>query len=89
MTAMLDAEHVFVESDDAAQVRFEAPHPHIRFVKIVDKNGVIHLIPWDHLDDAEKAIMTNKELYKDTIEGLRAFERGEGVSSDWLFDDDE
>lgn len=39
------------------------------------------MLPWDSLDDAEKALLTNNQVQKDTLDGLAALERGEGVSS--------
>jgi hypothetical protein len=75
-----------LEADKDAEVHVAASRPGAQFVKVVDADGSIHLIPWEVLDDAEKAILSHPKLRHDTIEGLKAFQRGEGVSSDWLFD---
>ena len=77
-----------IEADEAGKFHVDAPQAHARFVQIVARDGAILLLPWDSLEDAEKALLTNDQLQKDTLEGLAAFESGEGVSSDWLFDDE-
>ncbi|MGO8962142.1 hypothetical protein [Mycobacterium sp.] len=93
MTVVVDrdghGEPTRIAADEDAQFRVPAPGPGAVFVKVVDADGSIHLLPWDALDDAEKAILSDPQLRRDTLDGLDAFARGEGVSSDWLFDSDE
>jgi hypothetical protein len=58
-------------------------------VKVVDADGSIHLLPWESLDDAEKAMLRDARLRGETLDALKEFQRGEGVSSDWVFDSEE
>ncbi len=78
-----------LEADQSAEFHVRAPHAGAVFVKVVDADGSIHLLPWESLDDAEKAMLRDARLRGETLEALNAFQRGEGVSSDWLFDSDE
>lgn len=78
-----------LEADQSAEFHVRAPHPGAVFVKVVDADGSIHLLPWETLDDAEKAMLSDPRLRQETLDGLNAFQRGDGVSSDWLFDSDE
>ncbi|MDX1870965.1 hypothetical protein SBI67_02420 [Mycolicibacterium sp. 120266] len=89
MTAAIsyDSESEIVETGDAPEVRIEAP-AHTKFVKIVESDGTIRLVPFALLDAAERAILEDAALYTQTRRGLAAFSAGKGVSSDWLFDDE-
>ncbi|SPM38561.1 hypothetical protein MNAB215_738 [Mycobacterium numidiamassiliense] len=78
-----------LQADQSAEFHVAAPHPGAVFVKVVDADGSIHLLPWETLDDAEKAMLRDARLREETLEALDAFQSGEGVSSDWLFDSDE
>lgn len=78
-----------IEADDSANLHLQAAHAHERFVKVVSKDGSIHLYPFAHLHSGERAVFENSELYRDTAEALAAFKHGGGNSTDWLFDDDE
>jgi hypothetical protein len=75
-----------LEADHSAEFHVPAPHPGAVYIKVVDADGSIHLLPWESLDDAEKAMLSDPRLREETLEALSAFQRGEGVSSDWLFD---
>lgn len=90
MTAAMsyDSPSEIVETGDRAEVRIEAP-AHTKFVKITEADGTIRLIPFSLLDDAERAIMEDQDLYRQTRAGLKAFQEGRGVSSDWLFENDD
>lgn len=92
MTVLLDrdehGEPTQIAADEAAQFHVPAPEPGAVYIKVVDADGSIHLLPWDALDDAEKAMLTDTQLRKDTLEALDAFKRGEAISSDWLFADE-
>jgi hypothetical protein len=56
---------------------------------LVSQEVVLEVFPSVRLSDAERALLEDDQLRNDTIEALRAAVRGEGVSSDWLFSDDE
>lgn len=47
------------------------------------------LVPFALLDAAERAVLEDPDLYRQTRQGLEDFTAGNGVSSDWLFADDE
>lgn len=89
MTAAIsyDSESEIVETGDAPEVRFNAP-AHTKFVKIVEADGTIRLVPFTLLDDAERAILECDGLYHEIRAGLKQFAAGERVSSDWLLDDE-
>ena len=90
MTAAIsyDSESEIVETDAESRLHLTAREPHQKFVQIHEADGTIRLVPFDVLDDAERAIMENPELYRQTRQGLADFVAGNGVSSDWLFDDE-
>lgn len=75
-----------VESGEDA--RLDVSVAHARFLKIQDEDGSIHLIPWDHLSDGEKALVLSPQLWEDTNAGLRSYAAGSGVTADWLFADE-
>ncbi|HOB50588.1 MAG TPA: hypothetical protein PKK01_14935 [Mycobacterium sp.] len=89
MTAVIsyESESEIVDTGDRAEVRLAAP-AHTKFVKIVDSDGTIRLVPFALLDDAERAILENRGLYDEIRTGLKQFAAGERVSSDWLLDDE-
>jgi hypothetical protein len=91
MTAAIsyESESEIVETDDESRLHFTAGEPHRKYVRIVETDGTIRLVPFDLLDDAERAIFEDSELYRHTRQGLADLVAGRGVSSDWLFADDE
>ncbi|MEJ9078598.1 hypothetical protein WKY82_09275 [Gordonia malaquae] len=76
-----------VRTDDAS--RLTLSEPNFQYVKVEDADGTIRLIPWSALHESERAILEDPDLYDQTHRGLENFMHGRGVSSDWLFDDDE
>lgn len=84
-----ESESKIIEADGASQLLVGADQPHRRFVKIIEADGVIRLVPLDLLHESERAILENEELYSQTRQGLEDFKAGKSVSSDWLFADDE
>jgi hypothetical protein len=91
MTAAIsyESDSEIVETDDDSRLHFSAGEPHRKYVRISERNGTIRLVPFDLLDEAERAILDNPELYRQTRQGLADFAAGLGVSSDWLFANDE
>ena len=90
MTAAIryDSESEIVETGDATEVVIGVP-AHTKWVKITESDRTIRLVPFDLLDEAERALLSDRELYRQTRQGLADFSAGKGVSSDWLFADDE
>jgi hypothetical protein len=84
-----DSDSEVLDSGDSLEVKIDVSHRHAKFVKITEHDGTIRLVPFELLDDAERAIMENRQLYADTRAGLADFAAGRRVSSDWLFQDDE
>lgn len=89
MTAAIsyDSESEIVESGDAPEVQIGVP-AHTKFVKITESDGTIRLVPFALLDDAERAILDDPELYRQTRRGLAEFAAGKRASSDWLLADE-
>ena len=74
-----------IEADEHSELRMTAHHPHSRFVRIEEPDGTIRLVPFELLDEAERAIMENHDLYVQTRRGLDQLVEGKYESSDWLF----
>lgn len=74
-------------SDNAGHITFNVSIPNARYVKLLDGSGGFHFLPWDRLDDEEKALLENDQLREDTLAGLKEIQTGEGMSTDWLFAD--
>ncbi|MCV7049762.1 hypothetical protein H7H82_03935 [Mycobacterium heidelbergense] len=83
-----ESESEIVESDSDSRLHLTAREPHQKYVRIVEENGTIRLVPLDQLHESERAILLNPQLYADTRAGLQEFSRGERVSSDWLLSDE-
>ncbi|MDV7194033.1 hypothetical protein [Mycolicibacterium fortuitum] len=83
-----DSKSEVFETGDESAVSVTLP-AHTKYVKITDSDGSVRLVPFDLLDDAERAILENDGLYEAVRTGLKEFAEGKSVSSDWLFDDDE
>ncbi|MFT3714454.1 MAG: hypothetical protein QM774_00495 [Gordonia sp. (in: high G+C Gram-positive bacteria)] len=79
-----ESESTVVTTD--AESRLQLDEPDTDYVKIVETDGTIRLIPVALLHESERAILEDEDLYAQTKLGLGAFEAGERVSSDWLFD---
>ncbi|MGW5338714.1 hypothetical protein NXT08_07975 [Rhodococcus pyridinivorans] len=77
-----------IESDDRSELHVASQEPHERYVKTVDSEGVIKLIPISLLHESERVLLEDRELYEQTRRGLEDFVAGKGVSSDWLFADE-
>jgi len=75
-------------SEQEAQEEGAVVPAHTKYVKITDSDGSVRLVPFNLLDDAERAILENDGLYKAVRAGLKEFAEGKSVSSDWLFDDE-
>ena len=91
MTAAInyESESDIVETDAESRLHLLAGQPFRKYVRIVEDDGTIRLVPFDLLDEAERAILENPELHRQTRQGLTDLAAGQGVSSDWLFADDE
>jgi hypothetical protein len=89
MTISYDADSEIVETDDDSRLQINPGQPHRKYVRIIEEDGTIRLVPYELLDGAERAIMEDRELHRQTRQGLSDFAAGEGVSSDWLFANDE
>ena len=83
-----DSESEVVETDAESRIRLPDAQPHQKYVQMHESDGTIRLVPFSMLDDAERAVLENPELYRQTRQGLADFAAGKSVSSDWLFADE-
>ena len=90
MTAMIsyESESKIVETDSESQLLVAGRGPHQKYVRIVESDGTIRLVPLDRLHESERAILENEGLYNEIRAGLKQYAAGERVSSDWLLDDE-
>ncbi|MCV7316324.1 hypothetical protein H7J77_12335 [Mycolicibacillus parakoreensis] len=79
-----ESESQIVETDSESRLTMDAPHR--KYVRIIEADGTIRLVPLDRLHESERAILENRQLYADTHKGLKEFAEGKRVSTDWLFD---
>lgn len=82
-----ESESEIVETDADSQLHLRGDKPHEKYVRIVEGDRTIRLVPLDLLHESERAILENRQLYEDTRRGLEEFAAGQRVSSDWLFED--
>jgi hypothetical protein len=90
MTAAIsyDSESDIVETDAESRLHLLADEPHRKYVRIIEADGTIRLVPLDLLHESERAILEDPELYASVRTGLQEFTEGQRVSSDWLFDNE-
>lgn len=84
-----ESESEIVETDANSQLHLRAERPYEKYVRIVEHDGTIRLVPLARLHESERAVLENRQLYGDTRRGLQEFAEGKRVSTDWLFDNDE
>lgn len=83
-----ESESDIVETDADSQLHLRANRPYEKYVRIIDDDGTIRLVPLALLHESERAILENRQLYADTRQGLKEFAADERVSTDWLFEDE-
>lgn len=88
MTAAIsyESESDIVETDADSNLHLRAGSPYQKYVRIIEDDETIRLVPLALLHESERAILENQQLYDDTRQGLNEFAAGESVSTDWLFE---
>jgi hypothetical protein len=75
-----------VQADAESKVPVPGALPHAQYAVLLGKDGNIHLIPLDHLDEDERALYLDPQLLQDTIAGLNDAAEGRVKSLDWVLD---
>ncbi|RIS84050.1 hypothetical protein [Mycobacteroides abscessus] len=83
-----ESESSIVSADGHAELRLHTS-PNAKYVKVIEPEGTIRLVPLALLHESERALLEDAELYRQTRQALAEYAAGERVSSDFLFADDE
>ncbi|UEA22796.1 hypothetical protein LK464_15030 [Mycobacteroides abscessus subsp. abscessus] len=84
-----ESESSIVSADGHAELRLHTAAPNAKYVKVIEPEGTIRLVPLALLHESERALLEDPELYRQTRQALAEYAAGERVSSDFLFADDE
>ena len=88
MTAAISYEEESAIVTTDSDSRLQLASPETQYVKVVEADGTIRLIPLGSLHESERAILEDRDLHDQTRKGLDDFVAGRGASSDWLFEDE-